>query len=581
MTQLPPGFLGVCSSVPDELERYGAWATRAGAHPVLAAMDTRLYIVGDGVRVLPPVSGRSCIALLAGEVYGSGVATAALETAIAKHGAEAGPALEGLFALALHGEQVPGLALYSDPTGGRPIYYDARGESLCFGTRPGHVTAVSSARPALSPTGLDEYLRFLDVTAPRTVFAGVSALEPGAQLTWHRGRMVMHPASAGTVDGASIHSDYERAAGALESVLIRALQQRLPEVGPCAVFLSGGVDSSLLLALAAAIAPGRITAVTVGFDQERCDESGAAARIAAALNVPHRLLRYSLDEYTAAFPHWIAATDFPFGDPAALPTLLAFRACRETHAVALDGTGADTLAGIMPARHVRIATEYVARLPRGVRSALAAVVARFPRLAAYRPIFAFDDPESLLIRWQGFERREIEALTGRAVSLQDSAFYRLYRTFPRSAHIERYSALLAALPDDRVHQAALATGLSLRLPFLDRAVRALMKSLPIDFRYRANAPKRILRTLLARRLPQSLWDVPKHGFDFPLVEFLRHRDHALVRRYAAGSPAAGLDAEIACGHVQDFLDGDDNSAFRVWALVVLNAWCGHHLGSRS
>jgi asparagine synthase (glutamine-hydrolysing) len=245
----------------------------------------------------------------------------------------------------------------------------------------------------------------------------------------------------------------------------------------------------------------------------------------------------------------------------------------------LDGTGADTLLGVMPARHLRIATQYAALLPRALRHAIAGVLRRIPGTAGYAPVFDFDAPEDLLIRWKGWTRDEIAALTGAPVDFGDTRFFRIYRRFAPAEHFERYSALLGNLPDDRVHQAAELTGLKVRFPYWDGRVEQLIRSLPRDYRYTAAEPKRLLRALLGRYVPRHLWDVPKHGFDFPFVALLQYDSFALVRRYldTGRLKRQGLvEARMVDEYIEAFEAGDSGLGFRIWALVVLFAWLEHH-----
>ena len=153
------------------------------------------------------------------------------------------------------------------------------------------------------------------------------------------------------------------------------------------------------------------------------------------------------------------------------------------------------------------------------------------RLKPYIPLVGFDDPEELLMRWPGWTRRELETLCREPVSLRHTRFYRVYASFPRRAHWQRYSALLGSLPDDRVHQASRLTGLQVRFPFFDAGVRSLVESLDQGLRFLPGEPKRVLKAALARRVPRSLWDVPKHGFDFPFADLLAAQRFALVREY--------------------------------------------------
>jgi asparagine synthase (glutamine-hydrolysing) len=207
------------------------------------------------------------------------------------------------------------------------------------------------------------------------------------------------------------------------------------------------------------------------------------------------------------------------------------------------------------------------------------VLRRLPGTAGYAPVFDFDAPEDLLIRWKGWTREEIAALTGAPVDLDHTRFFRVYRQFARGDHFDRYSALLGNLPDDRVHQAAELTGLQVRFPYWDRDVEQLIRGLPRDYRYTEAEPKRLLRALLGRYVPRHVWDAPKHGFDFPFVTLLQYDALALVRRYLDTGllKRQGLvEARRVVEYVRAFQAGDSGLGFRIWALVVLFAWLEHH-----
>jgi asparagine synthase (glutamine-hydrolysing) len=148
-------------------------------------------------------------------------------------------------------------------------------------------------------------------------------------------------------------------------------------------------------------------------------------------------------------------------------------------------------------------------------------------------LFDFETPADLLICWHGWSASEIERLCGEPAQLERSRFFRIYRRFSSENRMDRYSALMGNLPDDWVHQAAQATGLRVRFPYGDAGVENLVRSLPQECRYNPEHPKRLLRCLLARYVPQSLWDQPKHGFDFPFVALMRHKGQALLNRHLA------------------------------------------------
>lgn len=589
-TGLAPGFAGVAGTGAVAAE-FVARAQRTGARPLLRQPALTLFELTDGrsaqAQGCGHLFGCESACIVSGEIHTSlpgSCAAAAVQVAAAyaTDGVRAWAQLDGLFAVALWDAVRGELLLYCDPGGGASLFH-ARPDAgtLVFASRLATLLGLLPQRPALAQASLHEYLRFLDVSPPHTIFAGVEALEPGGLMRWRTGddgsavdRCASLPAS---LPPPPLPPTLAAAADELDTLLGRAVAARIPDAQDYAVFLSGGVDSALLCALASEQAGKRCEALTVGFDEAENDESAPAAQVAAHLGVAHRVLRFSLDDYHAAFPDWLATLEFPYADPAGLPTFLAYREVRRRHEVALDGTGADTLLGIMPTRHLRLATQYASRIPAPLRARCARWLGAPGPLAAVRhalqPVFDFDQAEELLIRWRGWTRQDLETLLQEPVSLAHTRFYRVYRSFPAGDHFNRYSALIGALPDDRVHQSAAHTGLRVRLPFLAPQVQSYVRALPIAYRYQPDEPKRLLRTLLARRVPAALWDRPKHGFDFPLLAFLRHDGHALVRQCMQRVVADGRFAPPLVQRLcSNFIAGDPRPMFRIWSLIVLLGW---------
>jgi asparagine synthase (glutamine-hydrolysing) len=495
--------------------------------------------------------------------------------------------LEGVYCLALWDHERRSLLLYRDASCGNALYWFDGGDWAAVATRLEVLTDLPGAPQTIAPSGLHEYLRFLDVSPPNTIYAGICAVEPGLLARFSgSGLDYAVPSEAAraaqTAPRASTRAttpSFDACVDALDTALRDSIAARLDRGRTTGVFLSGGIDSALLGAIAASIDREAIDAFTVGFDEHGFDERPVAAAIASHLGVRHHAHAYDMATYLAAFDDFVASIDLPFADPAGLPTLLLYRDCRQVVDAVLDGTGADTLLGVMPARHLRISTQYAARLPCGIRHLIATLLRRVPGAAGYAPVLDFDAPEDLLIRWKGWTREEIAALTGAPVDFRDTRFFRVYRRFAPAEHFERYSALLGNLPDDRVHQAAEVTGLKVRFPYWDRGVEQLIRNMPRDYRYTEAEPKRLLRALLGRYVPRSLWDLPKHGFDFPFVALLQYDGFALARRYLDGGllKRYGLvEARMVDEYAKAFQAGDNGLGFRIWALVVLFAWLEHH-----
>ncbi len=488
--------------------------------------------------------------------------------------------LDGVYALALREGRE--LRLFRDDSGLQNLFYKATAEHIAFAASLPELRALPGepgTQAGVSRPALHEYLRFLDISAPQCILHGAQAVDAGEWLQWQAGRVqASASAAAATAAAGAGHAatpgDFEAAVDAVDARLQAAVAACLSGAERPVVMLSGGIDSALLAAIAARQRPD-VATLTVGFDGESFDETPTAARIAAHLGLRHQVLRFGHDQYLATLARVAQHLEQPMADPATLATVLAFDHARAQHDLALEGSGADEIVGLLPARHVRLAVSWGSRLPLRWRQRALAMMRRVPALAGQAPLVDFEHPAETMIRWRGFRRAEIEALCGEPVNLAQSRFYRCFDSLPRATHFERYSALMNVMPSERLNQGARISGLALRYPFWHPEVAGHMRQLRPDFRYLPGQPKRILRALLARYVPRAIWDAPKHGFDFPLHAFLAADNHALVRHHLAAPRWQRLGllspdgvAELA----RRFLAGERTLMFRVWALVMLSAW---------
>jgi asparagine synthase (glutamine-hydrolysing) len=489
--------------------------------------------------------------------------------------------LNGTFALAVHRNAK--LLLYRDPSGLHNLYaWTGRCGEVAFATDTASLFQQAGVPPRVERRSVHEFLRFLDIAATNTVFENVIAIEPGQAMSWTESSGLQTVPLAAVAAEQQPHS-FDEALGQIDTVLQRSVGAQLAGAEHPAAFLSGGIDSALLCALAARQRPDTV-ALTVGFAEAPYDEAPAAQRIARHLGLAHEILRFDRGQFLSALDRLTRGMDQPMADPATPATLLAFDYAFGRFDIVLDGTGADEAVGMMPPRHVRLAVAQASRLPKPLRKATVLALKRVPGLAPYAPVFDFEHPAEMMIRWKGFTRPEVEALTGTAVSFDQTRFYRTFAHFPRHAHFERYSALINAMPCDRLNQAMAISGLEPRFPFCDTAVDHYLRQLQTDFRYLPGHPKRILRAVLARYVPAALWDAPKHGFDFPLASFLAGDGFSLVRKHLDADRwrATGLLVpELVQHFAERFIAGERTLAFRVWALVILDAWLENHMSSAS
>ena len=588
------GIIGCADAEGGCRRTLAEWAQGRGAKTLCADGAFELWGWPTAQQRLHLLQSSALCGLFAGDLYENPDAnersqspTAA--TAVTAGYGRCGPAflwhLVGQFSTYLWDRRHRELILFRDDSGARSLYYKRLPSgAVLFSNRLDLLVSCPLVEKRLARRSIHEYLRFLDVSSPNTIYEDVFAAEPGVLVRIANGRV--HQEEMPQPEGAVSSKSLTTAAHELEHRLTDAVSARIESDGTTVVFLSGGVDSSLICALASARQDTRVEALTVGFSEQEFDESRIARRVAEHLGVAHHVLSFPMRTYREAFDALTAGIGYPSADPAGVPTLLAFQAAREYASSALDGTGADTLFGVMPARHQRIAVQFGTLLPRPLRRIAARGLKTVPGLGGFAPLVDFDDPEEILIRWRGWQRSELESLCDEPVSLTHTRFYELFRRFPRDAHLQRYSALLGNLPDDRIHQAAALTGLNVRFPYFDSRVTEWIKGLDLNLRYHPAEPKRLLKAVLDRYVPRALWEQPKHGFDFPFLRLMTSDDCALVRQYLDPRVTERwdlFDPKTIQATRNTFLRGDwrsafaaDSPAFRVWALVVLFAWLENH-----
>lgn len=511
--------------------------------------------------------------------------TAVLAEAIAAWGMEAAlPRLNGMFALACFDRHDRRLWLARDHAGIKPLCYRAEAGEVLFASELSALLAAGGWTPALDPAVAAEFLRDACVGAPHSALKGVRQLRPGEVVAFDRpGRMRttrwFDPAALGPPDfrGSAAEAEAE-----LEALLADAVRlQQVADV-PVGTFLSGGVDSSLITALAEAP-----RSFTIGFAEAAYGEQRHAEAIARHLGTRQRTRIVSAEDVRALIPRVVAIGDEPFADSSILPTLMLAQVTREEVTVALSGDGGDELFGgyrrhLFAARH----WPHLARLPRRLRQAAGAAVGAVPEAWLDRGL-AF-----LKLTRPGEALHKLAAVLGEATPA--GAYARFAAVWPEAASRppgrvalpEGGSAAFAMrrrdfaryMPDDvlaKVDRAAMQVALEVRVPFLDPRIIRFAFRLPDRLLFDQGGGKAILRRLLARRVPESLFARPKMGFSVPIGDWLRGplRDWAEALLAPPRLGASGLyDVATVRSAWEAHLAGTQNRHHALWCVLMLEAW---------
>jgi asparagine synthase (glutamine-hydrolysing) len=545
-----------------------------------------------------------------GVVFRGGSDTEAAVNAAAVYGPEAAvPLFLGMFALALWDFREKTLYLCRDRVGVKPLYLRLGPESCQFASEMRAFAARSDFRPDIDRPALFRYFRTGYFEGPDTVYRDVKKLAPGSMAVIRSDgscRVVRYFDLGGTVRG-SYRGGYAQAREELAALCADAFALRLVSDVPVGMFLSGGVDSSLVSAMLKKDVGADITHFTIGFAEPGHDETAKAASLAASLGVAHKVLRLTPEAAREALLDFCEVFDEPFGDPSGVPTYLLSRFARRHVKVALSADGGDeqfcgyTGYGRYPGLYFALR-----RIPGLVRRAVARGLRALPwealadsrllgarredrfadraeRLGRFLDMLDITDPRGLveLYAARGFPAPDVSRLLGMPAP-ESPVFPAPDLPEPRDAAgladwlMRRDFAFW--LPEDillKVDRASMAASLECRDPLLDHRIAELAFSLPMDFLLGGGGDKRLLRDLLRRRVPGDLAGQPKKGFDIPLAAWLRGPHAPLVREALSRESLVRvgvLDPDEACRVVRAFFAGEGLHTNRVWLLFNFQMW---------
>lgn len=511
----------------------------------------------------------------------------------------------GMFAFALWDKRERRLSLIRDRLGIKPLYWGRAGRAVFFASELKALAAAPGFERRLSTGALASFFRHGYVPAPASIYEDAFKLEPGRVLevglegvvTQRRFWDLRAIASAET--GALARIAAQEAAEGLESRLREAVRLRLAADVPLGAFLSGGIDSSTVVALMQAESPSPVRTFTIGFEEADFNEIPRARAVADHLGTDHTELMLHPQDAREVIPRLSEIYDEPFADASAIPTFLVSRLARGDVTVALSGDGGDELfAGYD--RYRLAGAARLAFLPAAFRRNLGRGLGAVPPTAwdvgfrivpgRLRPVAAGDKLAKLARVLEAESDDAVYraacslwsapgALVPGAVELPDPALSAaLAADIPDFLARMQYLDASGYLPDDiltKVDRASMAVGLEARVPLLDHRVVEYAWRLPRHFKRRRGRPKWLLRKVLGRYLPSALVDRPKMGFGVPVGAWLR----GPLREWAEDLLAPAriwdegiLDADIVARHWREHLSGRRNWSQQLWAVLAFQAW---------
>jgi asparagine synthase (glutamine-hydrolysing) len=488
-------------------------------------------------------------------------------------------ALNGMFAFAIWDSERRTLFLARDRMGVKPLYYAETPEAFLFGSEIKALFASGKVAPAYREDALAEYLMFRQAAGPESMFRGVHSLPPGCTMTVQDGRSRISRYWSPRPSGERATISYDDAVAQLAALLDDSVRLRLISDVPVGTFCSGGIDSSLVTALAAKRKGDAVNTFSVGFDEADYDESRYAAMVSKQYGTIHHELRVGNDEFSDLFPTMVWHNDEPLDFANSVHIFALSRLAKQYVTVVLTGEGSDELFAGYPRYRLPDLAGRWRRVPGAVRQLVSRAtsdhrIAKLDRSASmsaeeavlYNPSYLSEEFVSTLapqlVPFSLDYRRRCLCETG-ALGLEP---------VNRVSLMDQETFLVSIL--HRQDKMSMGAAIESRVPFMDYRIVEFANRLPVSCKLKRGSGKAIVKSVARSLLPAEVVDRRKSGFGVPLARWFREKSGLGARLDSlADSPAADmLDRAVIRRLVQEHRAETADHSEALWTILNLVTW---------
>jgi asparagine synthase (glutamine-hydrolysing) len=494
--------------------------------------------------------------------------------------------LRGMFAFAIWDARNERLFLARDRFGEKPLYLYEDGGGLYFASEIKALLRIPGVRPSVNLHAVWDYLAYRYVPGPKTLFAGIRKLMPGTVAIWERGRLKEE--RYWSAPDRSLRPIQQPQLDAVENFLSRldeAVKLQMVSDVPFGAFLSGGLDSSTIVALMSRH-NSSVKTFSVGFGEDSYSELGYAAEVAQHFGTAHHEIVVTERDLVDRLPRLVSFRDAPVAEPSDIPIyMLACEAARSVKMV-LTGEGSDEILGGYPKHIVERFAQGYQVLPGYVRHRLIGPLAHalpydFRRIKTAVTNLNIEDWRERYVRWFGaLNRSERDHLSVLRLNGTPVGDVPPFDADPNSSPLRRilYFDQTSWLPDnllERGDRMTMAASIEARVPFLDHELAEFASSLPDHYRVRGMRSKWILREAGKQLLPERILTRPKVGFRVPVNRWFRGEMREYLLDHLQGGSSmtrAYYDPQALDGVLAEHLNGSQNHEKLLWALLNLEIW---------
>ncbi|MBW2082866.1 MAG: asparagine synthase (glutamine-hydrolyzing) [Deltaproteobacteria bacterium] len=515
----------------------------------------------------------------------------------------------GMFAFGIWDRQKQRLFLARDRLGIKPLYYYLDENYLIFGSELKAIMSFSKFPKQIDPDAISLFLHYQYIPAPKTIFLNTYKLDAGCYAIFERNGMQIKP--YWTIPPIcsrfrQFKGPEKEAVEELDKLLTTVVSDHLISDVPLGALLSGGIDSSLVAALMQKVSSGPVRTYTIGFSEEKYNEAPWARSIAEYLGTEHTEFIVTPKEALDVIPRLAELYDEPFADSSAIPTYLVCSLAKSRVTVALSGDGGDEqFAGYVRYWAVVALLQKVEKLPKKAKTALGRILKMFPSSwveKAYLPlrdhlpqrfrVANFGDKWDKLINL--IEYSSLESLYRMAICIwpQRDVMALLGRDVPKSKfedifgqnndrsplaklmRVDQHTYLVDAMLT-KVDRASMGVSLEVRVPLLDHRVVEFTWRLPDKLKYKNGEGKHVLKNVLSRYLPVSMFQRPKMGFGVPIGQWFRNELKDLITDYLSAESLRkeGLfNWELINQKINEHFSGKVDHQYRLWAILMWEMW---------